>query len=123
MQETVLGMKDTPLRKKSYKSAIQIVNMCRNISENKKEFALSRQLLKSGTAIGALISESEFAQSRADFANKLHIALKEANESRYWLNLLKDTGYLDESRFNILLSDCNELISILVSSIKTVKNK
>ena len=116
-------MKDTPLRKKSYKFAIQIVNTYRNISDNKKEFALSRQLLKSGTAIGALISESEFAQSRADFANKLHIALKEANESRYWLNLLKDTGYLDESRFNILLSDCNELISILVSSIKTVKNK
>ena len=90
---------------------------------NQKEYVLSKQLLKSGTAIGAMISESEFAQSRADFANKLQIALKEANESRYWLNLLKDTGYLEKGKFEKLLSDCNELISILVSSIKTVKSK
>ena len=84
---------------------------------------LSKQILRSGTAIGALIRESEFAQSQADFANKLSVALKEANETDYWLNLLHDSHYLNEVSFISMENDCGELIALLVSSIRTVKNK
>ena len=88
-----------------------------------KEFTLSKQLLKSGTSIGALIKEAEFAQSNADFINKMSIALKESNETEYWLNLLKDTDYIDDEIFSTLQPICNELISVLVATIKTCKNK
>jgi four helix bundle protein len=88
-----------------------------------KEFVITRQLLKSGTAIGALVREAEYAASKPDFINKLTVALKEANETEYWLNLLKDTGYLDESKFESLSMECNQLISIMVSSLKTLKSK
>ncbi len=91
--------------------------------EQKGEFVLSKQILRSGTAIGALIRESEFAQSQADFVNKLSVALKEANETDYWLNLLHDSHYLNEVSFISMENDCGELIALLVSSIRTVKNK
>ena len=83
---------------------------------------MSRQVLRSGTAIGALVRESEFAQSGADFINKLSVALKEANETDYWLCLLQDSGYIDEQAFTSMEDDCGELIALLISSIKTVKN-
>ena len=86
----------------------------------KQEFILSKQILRSGTSIGASIRESEFAQSNADFINKLSISLKEANETDYWLNLLKD--YIDSNAFNSMEIDCGKLIALLVSSIKTAKN-
>ena len=107
---------------KSYKFAIRIVNLSTFLQTEKKEFVLSKQILKSGTSIGALVRESEFAQSSADFVNKLSIALKEANETDFWLSLLKDTEYLDEKLYNSMTTDCDELISLLVSSIKTAKN-
>ena len=88
----------------------------------KQEFILSKQILRSGTSIGASIRESEFAQSNADFINKLSISLKEANETDYWLNLLKDSDYIDSNAFNSMEIDCRELIALLVSSIKTAKN-
>lgn len=94
----------------------------RVLQNDLKENVLTKQLLRSGTAVGALISEAEFGQSKADFAHKLSIALKEANESRYWLNLLHDTGYLNNAIFNKLTDACTELIRILVASIKTSKN-
>jgi len=87
-----------------------------------KEYVLSKQILRSGTSIGALIKESEHAQSHADFINKMNIALKEANETRYWLSLLKDSGYLEDKLFNSMHDDCSELVSILVSIVKTAKN-
>lgn len=87
----------------------------------KKEFVLSKQVLRSGTAIGALIREAEFGQSKADFINKMSIALKESNETEYWLSIIKDTNYMDEKLFESMQSDCKELIAILVSSIKTAK--
>ena len=90
--------------------------------EAKHEFILSKQVLRSGTAIGALIRESEFAQSSADFINKLSISLKEANETDYWLNLLKDSDYIDQNAFDSMETDCGKLIALLISSIKTVKN-
>ena len=111
------------LHQKTYAFAIRIVNMVKYLHENAGEFIMSKQVLRSGTAIGALIRESEFAQSTADYINKFNVALKEANETDYWLNILKDTGYIDEEAYKSIESDCSQLIAILVSSIKTLKNK
>lgn len=86
-----------------------------------KEFILSKQLLRRGTAIGALIKEAEHAQSKADFLNKMNIALKEANETEYWLMLLKDSEFLKDKEFTSIHSDCQELIKLLVSIVKSTK--
>lgn len=110
------------LHVKSYSFALRTVKMSEYL-KNQSEYILCKQVLRAGTAIGALIRESEFAQSDADFVNKLSIALKEANETDYWLNLLKDSDYIDEISFSSMENDCNELIAMLVSSIKTVKNR
>ena len=83
--------------------------------------AIYKQVLRSGTSISANVHESEFAQSPSDFASKLHIALKEANETMNWLNLLHDTDILSEKEFESMASDCSELIALLVSSVKTIK--
>lgn len=96
--------------------------MVRFLREEKHETILSKQVLRSGTAVGALIRESEFAQSPADFINKLSIALKEANETDYWLNLLKDSEYIDDKSFASIETECGELIALLIASIRTVKN-
>ena len=113
--------KESILRDKSYLFAVRNVKLAQFLQQEKKEFVLCRQILKSGTAIGALIREAEYAQSNADFINKLSISLKEANETAYRLSLLKDTDYIDLKLHESLLYDCNELISMLVSSIKTLK--
>jgi four helix bundle protein len=89
----------------------------------RKEYVLSKQLLSSGTGIGALIREAEFAQSKADFIHKMSISLKEANESLYWLDLLKDTNYIDKEQYEIHYKLNKELVAMLVSSIKTSKGK
>ncbi len=91
------------------------------LQTEKKEYTLSNQVLRSGTAIGALYREAEFGQSKADFVSKMSIALKEANETDYWIHLLKDTGHLEQKIFNSLISDCKELIAMLVSSIITIR--
>ena len=114
--------KDSLLHAKSYAFALRVISMNRYLREEVQEFVLSKQILRSGTAIGALIRESEFAQSQADFINKLSIALKEANETDYWLNLLHDSQYINEISFDSMENDCGELIALLVSSIRTVKN-
>ena len=113
---------DSLLHAKSYVFALRIIRMTKFLRENKQEFILSKQILRSGTAIGALVRESEFAQSRPDFINKLSVALKEANETDYRLNLLKDSDYIANNSFDSIDSDCGELIALLISSIKTVKN-
>lgn len=115
-------MRESILKTKSYKFAIRVVKLCQFLVKEKKEFVLSRQILRSGTATGALIREAEFGQSKADFINKMSIALKEANETIYWLEILKDTGYTDEKLFQSLYADCEELIKMLVSTVKTTKN-
>jgi four helix bundle protein len=84
-----------------------------------KEYVLSRQVLRSGTAIGALVREAEFGQSKADFRSKMSIALKEANETEHWIALLRDTDYISEKMFESLSEDCVELIKILVATVKT----
>ena len=106
---------------KSYKFAIRVVNLHKYLKNEHKEFVLSKQLLRSGTSIGALTREAKFAQSRADFVNKLSIALKEANETDYWIDLLFDTDFLTVSMHENIKKDINELISLLVSIVKTTK--
>lgn len=109
------------LKDKSYQFAIRIVKLTKYLQEEKREFIISKQVLRSGTAIGALIAESEFAQSKADFISKLHISLKEANETNYWLELLKDSEYISFKMYDSIQPNIKELISMLVSSIKTSK--
>ncbi|MGG5211114.1 four helix bundle protein [Chryseobacterium sp. MIQD13] len=110
------------LKDKSFTFSICIVELYKRLSED-KEFVMSKQLLRSGTAVGALIREAEFAQSRPDFISKLSIALKEASESYYWLELLHQTNYIGADRFRIYSEQNHELISMLVASIKTSKLK
>ncbi|MDQ1325115.1 MAG: hypothetical protein QG564_239 [Campylobacterota bacterium] len=117
-------MKDNSLiYNKSYTFAIRIVKLARHLNKNKNEFILSKQILRSGTAIGALVSESKFAQSKADFKNKLMIALKEANETQYWINLLHDTEYITLKEFESLIDGNKEIVSLLVAITKTLKEK
>ena len=111
------------LKIKSYQFAIRIVRLSQFLQTEKKEFVLSKQVLRSGTAVGALIREAEFGQSRPDFINKMSISLKEANETEYWLSLLKDTDYLDYKLYDSLQVDSKELIAMLVSTVKTSKSK
>lgn len=115
-------MAESILREKSYNFAKQIVFTCKEIIKDHKDYILTRQLMRSGTAIGALIREAEFAQSKPDFINKFSIALKEANESYYWISLMKDTDFLKHDRAEKLMEENNQLISMLVSSINTARN-
>lgn len=114
-------MKDNPLKDRSYAFAIRIVKMSHHLQMDKREFVLSRQVLRSGTAIGALIREAEFGHSKADFIHKMGIALKEASETEYWLSILKDTDYIDQKTFDLLNAECKELIAMLVATLKTAK--
>jgi four helix bundle protein len=109
------------IKAKSYMFAIRVVRAYQFLTGEQKEFVLSKQMLRSGTAVGALIRESEHAESRADFIHKMSIALKEANETEYWLLLLHDTGYLEKKIYESIVSDCQELIRMLISIIKTSK--
>ena len=111
-----------PLHIKSYAFGVRIVKMFLHFTENDwKLQTLYKQVLKSGTSISANVHESEFAQSPSDFASKLHIALKEANETMNWLNLLHDTDILSDKEFDSMAADCSEVIALLVASIKTIK--
>ena len=113
---------ESVLRQKSYAFALRVIKLSQYLTEN-KEYIINKQITKSGTAIGALIREAEFAQSIADNINKQNIALKEANETDYWLSLLKDSGYIEDPLYISLANGCNELIAMLISSIKTNKEK
>ena len=112
---------NSPLTKKSYLFGVRIVKMVKYIKCTPKEYGMLNQVFRSGTAIGALVSEAAYAQSQADFINKLSIALKECNETLYWLNILKDTAYLQEKEFESMNTDCREVLALLISSIKTTK--
>ena len=103
--------------------AIRIVNLYKYLTLEQKEFVLSKQVLRSGTSIGANIREAEQAQSRADFINKLSIALKEAAETEYWLELLSKTEYTNQNQYDSISKECSELNKILITIIKSTKNK
>ena len=115
-------MKQTIIEVKSFEYAIRIVNLYRYLCEEKKEYILSKQLLNSGTSIGANVSEAQRGQSKNDFYAKYNIALKEAYETHYWIRLLHATNYLDEKEFSSLESDIKEIMAILVAICNT-KNK
>jgi len=110
---------DNAIEQKSFRFAVRVVRLCKHLRENRKEYILSKQLLRSGTGIGANVVESQQGQSRADFISKLSIALKEAVETDYWLRLLKETDYLTDTEFSSIHSDCRELEKLLTSIIKT----
>jgi four helix bundle protein len=114
--------KENILKDKSFAFALRVVKCYQFLQNEKHEFVLSKQLLRSGTSIGANIREAEQAQSKTDFIHKLSIALKETNETEYWLELLYQSGYLTQQNFESINNDCTELFKLLTSIIKTSKN-
>ena len=106
---------------KSYQFARRIIRLYKHLSAEQREFVLSRQVLRSGTSIGANVTEADEAQSKSDFVSKLSIALKEAVETEYWLRLLRDEQYITLQQAESMLIDCKELVRILTASIKTAK--
>jgi len=114
-------IRDNIVFEKAFKFAVRIVNLYKHLADNKKEFVLSKQLLRSGTSIGANIREAIEAQSKKDFVAKLYISLKEAGESEYWLLLLKETGYITEKETESILNDLTEILKLLNAIIKTSK--
>lgn len=114
-------MKESILRNKSYAFALKIVALYKQLINDHKEFILSKQVLKSGTAPRALTWEAQYAQSTPDFISKMSIALKEANETDFWLSLLSDSGYLTTEDAVVLRNDLHEIILMLASSVRTSK--
>lgn len=107
--------RDNVVMDKSYAFALRVIKLFKYLIYEKKEYVLSKQLLRSGTSIGALIKEGEHAQSKADFLNKMNVALKEANEAEYWIELLRDSEYLSSAESLSILEDVSELIKLLAS--------
>ena len=113
--------KDNVIQTKSYQFAIRVVNLYKYLVEEKKEFVLSKQVLRSGTSIGANVEEAIGGQSKKDFVAKFSIAYKEARETNYWIRLLRDTDYLERKQAESLLADLDELLRIIASILKTSK--
>mgnify|MGYP001415288997 FL=1 len=111
------------IKDRSFVFAVRIVKLYKYLVETKRGFVLSKQLLRSGTAVGALVSEAQNAESKADFIHKLGIAQKECDETIYWLELLKETDYLAEKEFESMNTEADELLKMLKSAIITTKNK
>ena len=109
------------VERKSFFFAVRVVKLCKYLNTEKKEYTLSKQLLRAGTSIGANIVEAEQAQSRADFVSKMNIALKETVETDYWLRLLLETDYLSEAEFSSIYKDCKELEKMLTAIVKSAK--
>lgn len=116
-------MADSILRIKTKQFAIDIICVCREMKKNKIEYTLIDQLLRSGTSIGANVHEAQFAHGTRDFISKLEIALKECSECDYWIDILLSTGSIDSNESKLLLSECDEIRRMLVSSVTTLKSK
>ena len=112
---------ENAVEEKSFRFAVRIAKLYKHISESKKEYVLSKQLLRAGTSIGANVAEAQQAQSRPDFISKLSIALKETSETKYWLRLLRECEYLSGVEFDSVFRDCVEIEKLLVSIVKTSK--
>ena len=112
-------MKRNVVKEKSFAFALRAVKLARHLQGEKKEFVLSKQVLRSGTAIGALVREAEHAQSKADFVSKMSIALKEANETDYWIDLLHQSELIEPGHYTAIHLDIEELLKLLVSIVKT----
>ena len=109
------------VQEKSFAFALRIVKLYKHLCEDKREYVLSKQLLRSGTAVGALIREAEQAESKPDFIHKLAIALKEASETEYWLELLHQSEYIDDKGFKSIARDLKQLLRLLTAIIKKTK--
>ena len=114
---------DSILRKKSFDFAVRIIKLYKFLKKSHSAYELSQQLVRCGTAIGALVREAEHAESRKDFIHKLTTSLKEANECVYWLELLFATQYITKKMFDSIIKDGTEVLKMLISSVKTLKNK
>lgn len=119
----VITMADSILRNKSKEFAKQIVLLCKTIKQEHRESVLTNQLLRSGTSIGANIHEAQYAQGTKEFISKFEISLKEVYETEYWLELLFETGYLDEQTYKPIQNNCGAIRRMLISTIKTIKEK
>jgi four helix bundle protein len=115
--------KENTARNKSKKFAVRIVHLYRHLCEEKKEYVLSKQVLRSGTSIGANLAEAEYAISEKDFLSKVYIALKESAETVFWLDLLFETKYLTETEFNSINKEVMEILKILKATTKTLSQK
>ncbi len=114
-------MRENIVKDKSFVFALRVVKLAKYLQDETKEYVLSKQVLRSGTAIGALVREAEHAESKSDFTHKMSIALKEANETLYWLELLHRSEYIEAQSFESIRTDSEELIKLLVSIVKTSK--
>lgn len=114
-------MKYNVVEEKNYAFAVRIVNLCKYVHKEHKEFVMTRQLLRSGTSIGANIAEAQRAQSRADFVSKMSIAHKETYETKYWIRLLHETNFLDDRQTKSILSDCIELEKLVTAILNSTK--
>ncbi|NEP05805.1 MAG: four helix bundle protein [Okeania sp. SIO2G4] len=115
-------MKNNVVKEKSFAFALRIVKLSKHLNQEKQEYVLSKQLLRSGTAIGALVREAEYAESSADFVHKNAVALKEVNETLYWLELLHQANYIDVKGFDSINQDCIELLKLLTAIVKSTKS-
>lgn len=115
-------MKENVVMDRSYAFALEIIQLYKHLISEEKEYVISKQLLRSGTAIGALIKEAEHGQSKNDFLSKMNIALKEANETEYWLMLLCDSGYIEKKIFDDMKAKIVEILKLLISIVKRTKN-
>lgn len=122
-KEQQLGIKENIIKNKSLEFAIRIVKLYKYLVNEKKEFVLSKQLLRSGTSIGAMVRESEHAESKADFIHKLSVSLKEVNETEYWLELLYQSDFIEKKKFESIINDSKEILRLLISIIKTTKQR
>lgn len=116
-------MKENILKEKSFLFAVRIVNLYKYLKKQHNEYVLSQQLIQSGTSIGAIVREAEHAESLNDFIHKLSIGLKEANESKYWLDLLFATEFISKRMYESISKDCEELLKLLTASVKTSRQK
>ena len=114
-------MKDSIVSQKSFDFALRIINLYKYLKDNKKEFILSKQLLRSGTSIGANVQEALGGQSKKDFISKFSIAYKESLETLYWINLLNKSNFINQNQSSSLINDCEEIIKIITKIIKTSK--
>ena len=112
---------DNDIYKLSKAFAVRIVNMHNYLKSERQEFVMSKQVLRSGTSIGANVREGKYAQSKADFINKMSVALKEASETAYWLEILYQTNYITEDLYNSIYGDCDKIIAVLAKIVKTSK--
>jgi len=115
-------MKENIIKTKTYQFAVRIVKLNKFLNSEQKEYVLSKQILRSGTSIGANTEEADAGQSKKDFISKFSIALKEAKETHYWLRLLHDCDYINKQMFDSLVADCDEIIYILTKILQTSRS-